>query len=97
MRKVFLCALVGVGFSIAGAYAADIAVKDRPPAPLIDDRGTAPDKDHVWIPGYHKWDGKVFVWVPGHWEARPNPKAKWEPTRWRHDHDQWVFEEGRWK
>lgn len=97
MRKVFLGALLGVGFCLASAYAAEIVVKDRPPAPLIDDHGKRPDKDHVWINGYHKWDGHAFVWVPGRWEAAPHPNAKWEAAHWRHDHDNWVFVEGRWK
>lgn len=97
MRKVFLAALLSLGFSLATAYAEEIVVKERPPADLIDNRGNPPDKDHVWIDGYHKWDGRVFVWVPGHWDTRPQPKAKWEKAHWRKDHNQWTFVEGRWK
>ena len=48
-----------------------VYVHTRPPAAIVEVRGVAPGPDHVWIAGYHAWRGGAYVWVPGHWEARP--------------------------
>jgi hypothetical protein len=40
------------------------------------------------------WDGNRHVWVPVRWELPPRRHARWEPHRWVHRHEGWVFVEG---
>jgi hypothetical protein len=96
MRKIFLSTICAAGFALGPIWAAEV-VKEAPPAPLYDERGRAPSKDSVWIPGYHKWNGTVYVWVPGRWDKKPNRHSTYVAGRWRHQKDGYVFEEGHWK
>ena len=72
-------------------------VRVRPPAVLVEVRGTAPAPDHVWIPGYHAWRGSEYTWVPGHWDRAPRPHAVWVSGTWKQHRDGWYWVDGRWK
>lgn len=74
-----------------------IYVRTRPPAAIVEVRGSAPDAGHEWIPGYHAWRGNEYVWVPGHWDRRPRPHAVWVSGQWRQHGDGWYWVEGHWK
>ena len=74
-----------------------VYVRTRPPAAIVEVRGTAPDADHVWIRGYHAWRGGDYVWVPGHWDRGPRPRAVWVNGRWKHHGEGWYWVDGRWK
>jgi hypothetical protein len=97
MRKLFLTALFAVGLGIGVAQAAEVVVRIGPPRAIVEHRPPRPHHDHVWINGYHRWDGNAYVWVPGRWEAPPRPHAVWVAPRWEHRHDGYVFVEGRWR
>jgi hypothetical protein len=97
MHKFLLTALFGVALGIGSAYAEDVVVKTRPPRAVVEHRGERPSPDHVWIGGYHRWDGNAYVWTPGRWEAPPRPHAVWVAPRWEHRSGGYVFVEGRWK
>ena len=65
-----------IGFVFAGALAfsalaAEIVVKVAPPKIVVENRGTRPSPRHVWIQGYHNWDGQKYVWTAGRWEVPP--------------------------
>jgi hypothetical protein len=51
----------------------------------------------VWIAGYHRWDGRAYVWVPGHWALPPRPRRAWVPAHWEHDRRGWFFVDGHWR
>src|SRR6266542_4861223 len=53
-----------------------------PPPPAVEVVGVAPSRRHVWIAGYHRWDGRAHVWVPGHWALRPRARAHLLACRW---------------
>jgi WXXGXW repeat (2 copies) len=79
---------------------ADVRVYVRvgPPAPIVETRVIAPSPRHVWIAGYHRWDGGAYVWVPGRWDLPPAGYRVWEGGHWAHHHSNgyyWV--EGRWR
>jgi hypothetical protein len=74
-----------------------VYVHIRPPVAVVETRGPAPDRHHVWIRGHHSWDGNAYVWVPGHWEARPRPRAVWVSGRWGHSRRGWYWVEGHWR
>ncbi len=97
MRKTFLAALFGVALSLGSAEAAEVVVRVAPPAAVVEERGVAPSPNHVWIAGYHRWDGNAYVWVPGRWDTPPRPHARWVAGRWVHRHGGYVFVDGRWR
>jgi hypothetical protein len=97
MRKIFLSTLFAFVVGMGAAHAADVVVKIAPPRAVVEHRDKAPNKDHVWIAGYHRWDGNSYQWEKGHWEAPPRPHAKWVAPRWTHRKDGYVFTEGRWR
>jgi hypothetical protein len=84
---------VGIG----AAQAADVVVKMRPPKAQVEHRGARPSKDHVWVSGYHRWDGKAYTWEPGKWEKPPHPHAVWVAPKYTHNHEGYVFSEGHWR
>jgi hypothetical protein len=97
MRKLFLNALFAFAVGIGVAQAADIVVKVAPPKAVVEYRSVAPSPQHVWIGGYHRWDGHGYVWEKGHWEVPPHPHAVWVAPKWTHRNDGYVFVEGRWR
>ena len=97
MRKFFLSGLLAVGIGIGMAQAEDVVVKVRPPKAVVEHRSERPSQEHVWIGGYHKWDGHAYAWEPGRWEKPPHAHAVWVAPRWEHRNGGYVFVEGRWK
>jgi len=88
---VFASALV---FSAAGA---EVVVRVAPPREIVETRAPAPSRAHVWIAGYHSWDGHAYVWVPGRWELPPRPHAHWVKHHWVHRGGGYVLVEGHWR
>jgi hypothetical protein len=96
MRKFVLSALLGAAFCI-GSLQAEVVVSVRPPRLIVEHRPSRPSARHVWVTGYHRWDGHAYVWEPGRWEVPPREHAVWVAPRWQHRHDGYVFVEGRWR
>jgi hypothetical protein len=80
-----------------GMAEAQVTVQIGPPRPLAERRVPAPGPGYVWTPGYHRWDGRAYLWVPGAWVRPPRPRAHWVPARWVHRRGGWVFVEGHWR
>jgi hypothetical protein len=97
MRKLLLTALFGIGLGLGAAHAEDIVVKVRPPRAVVEHRSVRPSPRHVWIGGYHRWDGHAYAWQQGRWEAPPREHAVWVAPRWEHRNGGYVFVEGRWR
>jgi hypothetical protein len=96
MRKLVLTALFGFALGMVPAHA-EIVVKLRPPISIHDHRAVRPSRRHVWVTGYHRWDGNAYAWESGRWEVPPREHVVWVAPRWRHRHDGYVFVEGRWQ
>jgi hypothetical protein len=93
---------VMIGFVFAGilvfsAAAADVMIRIGPPHVRIERRTPPPSRNHVWISGYHRWDGRAYEWEPGRWEPRPRPHAHWVAHRYVRRNGGWVFVEGHWR
>jgi hypothetical protein len=91
-----------IGFVFAGALAfsamaAEIVVKIAPPKIVVEKRGPPPSPRHVWISGYHNWDGQKYVWTAGRWEVPPQGHSKWVAHRWVHKNGGYVMVEGHWQ
>lgn len=97
MKKAISTALLALSLTVGAAYGEEIIVKTAPPRAIVERRPAAPSHDHVWVAGYHRWDGHAYVWTPGRWELPPRPHAVWVAPRWEHRHDGYVFVEGRWR
>ena len=74
-----------------------VYVRVGPPAPIFETRVVAPGPGYVWIEGYHSWDGRAYVWVPGRWDRAPRARAVWVPARWAHDRHGWYLVQGHWR
>ena len=97
--KQKLAALLLTGMSFIGAAsAAEVFVRIAPPPPVHRGFiGVAPSRNHVWVNGYHEWDGNAYHWHEGSWMARPYPGAKWVESRWQHRRGGYVFVPGHWR
>ena len=69
-----------------------------PPAPQVEVIPVAPSTTVVWQPGRWQWSGAGWNWMPGHYEARPQPASVWVPGQWQPASNggySWV--EGHWQ
>jgi hypothetical protein len=97
---MFLKRLIGLVFAGALAFnaaSAEVVVKVRPPNAVVETRGAPPNSTHVWVSGYHRWDGNAYAWTPGRWEAPPRPHAHWVAHHYVHRNGGYVLVEGRWR
>ena len=71
-----LIGLVFAGALVLSPLAAEVVVRIGPPHVVVEHRGRPPSRDHVWISGYHQWNGNSYAWTPGRWEQPPRPHAR---------------------
>ena len=95
-RKSLITSALGLFLAI-GAANAEVVVRIGPPAPVVEHRVPAPGAGYIWTPGYHRWDGRAYVWAPGAWVRPPRPHAVWVAPHWVHKHNGYVFVEGHWR
>ena len=97
MKKFLLMSLFGFALGIGSSQGAEVIIRTRPPRAIVEHRPVRPAAGHIWIGGYHRWDGTTYVWTPGRWEAPPRPHAVWVAPRYVHRHGGYVFVEGHWR
>jgi hypothetical protein len=95
VRKCLIGVVLTAALSLSVA-AQEVFVRVGPPHDVVERRERAPSRGHVWIAGYHRWDGGAYVWVPGRWEMPPRQHAHWVRHHWVHRHGGWVLVEGHW-
>ena len=61
MRKLFLSPLFMLAVGI-GTAQAQVVVNIAPPRARVEHRSARPSKDHVWINGFQRWNGKAYEW-----------------------------------
>ena len=107
-RSVLAAALIGVSsLGAVGANPASAAVhvgvgitvappaqryEPVPPYPRAYRPGAV-----VWQPGYWRWTGRQYVWVPGRYERIPRHRHGWAPGHWVQRPGGWVWIGGRWR
>jgi hypothetical protein len=57
MNKLLLMSVLGLGLGIGAMQAAEVVVRVAPPRAIVERRSERPSPRHVWIAGYHRWDG----------------------------------------
>ena len=95
MRRSVLVAMSGLllTLGVAEAQFARIA----PPPPPVEHRVPAPDRRFVWVPGYHRWDGRAYHWTEGRWVLPPRPHAFWVNGHWDARPGGYVWVPGHWR
>ena len=75
-------------------------IKIAPPPPRSEEIPPPPpgqDSMVRWDPGHWRYTGNDWVWVQGHYIARPSQVANWVPGHWAQAADGgWVWEQGHW-
>ena len=98
---MFLKRLLGLVFVGALAFcataSAEVVVRIAPPRVRIERRGPPPSRNHVWVSGYHRWDGNAYAWNEGRWEVPPQPHQRWVAHHWVHRSNGYVLVDGRWR
>jgi hypothetical protein len=84
-------------FPACAAASTHLYVRVGPPAPIVEVRPARPGPEFVWVAGFHRWDGRAYVWTPGEWRRPPRARARWADGHWRHDRHGWYWVEGRWR
>src|ERR1035437_3642408 len=99
VAKMILKRVIGLVFAGALAFSAmagEIVVRIAPPRMGIQRRGPRPGPKHVWVQGYHNWDGNHYVWTQGRWEQPPRARAHWVAHHWVRRNGGYVLVEGHW-
>lgn len=100
ISRSFINAAVGALLFVTAACATPsgrVYLRVGPPAPIVERRIEAPGPGYIWQPGYYRWDGREYRWVPGRYELAPRPRATWVPGHWAHDRGGWYWIDGRWR
>jgi hypothetical protein len=88
--------LAGLAFTRV-APAQRVYVGVAPPPVVVERRPVAPGPRYVWVGGYQSWNGRAYVWVPGHWMLPPGPARVWVQGHWRHNGYGWYWVPGHWR
>lgn len=92
-----LALLVASALAAPSLEAARVYVRVGPPKVKVEVRGVAPSPGHVWVGGYHSWNGHAYVWVPGSWTVGPRPGAVWVAGHWKKTRHGWHWVDGHWR
>jgi hypothetical protein len=98
MKKQILISALGMVL-LGSAAQAQVVIRVGPPAPIVEAVPPIPHEhpDWVWQPGYHRWDGGRYVWVPGTYVQPPRHGARWVAGHWDHRGGGYVWIEGHWR
>ncbi|MEO8481813.1 MAG: hypothetical protein ABI634_06350 [Acidobacteriota bacterium] len=100
LNSLGMTLIVGTALTVATACApatGRVYVRARPPAAVFEARAASPGPGFTWIGGFYRWTGRDYIWIPGHYERAPRPRAAWVPERWVHDRRGWYLVEGHWR
>jgi hypothetical protein len=97
LNRTMAAALLGAAAFAPLASQAQVYVRVGPPRPIVERRPPPPRPGYVWHGGYHRWDGRGYVWVPGSYYAPPRPGAVWVNGAWVHNSHGYYYRDGRWR
>ena len=79
---------------------AEVVVEAPPPPPPVVVEAPPPPPPQpgfIYVQGYHRWDGRVYVWERGHYERPPRPNARFVPAHWEARGRGKVWMNARWE
>ena len=98
MKKTLLAIVLALTLAPAALIAqVGVVIRVAPPAPIVEAHERPPHPGWVWIDGYHRWNGRRYVWVHGHWVRAPHPGAVWVAHHYEQRNGGWVLIEGHWR
>jgi hypothetical protein len=96
-RLVAITGLAAVLVARPARAAVHVYVGAAPPPVVVEVRPRVPGTGYVWIGGFHRWDGRAYVWVPGRWALPPKHRTVWVPGHWKTHPRGWYWVEGHWR
>jgi hypothetical protein len=87
---------VGVSAARATPAAETIPAPHAPPPTRAEIPPPSPSPQALWRFGHWSWNGKQFVWNPGHYVERPSPEASWIPGYWEQRPEGWIRVDDQW-
>lgn len=97
MKRQILTLAAGLAM-LASVADAQVYVRIGPPPPAPREViPVAPHPGWAWHPGYYRWDGARYIWVPGAYVAPPRPGGVWVPGHWRNTPRGYIWVEGHWR
>ena len=97
MVQKTLLGLVFAGLLAVSAPAADVVIRLAPPRILVEKRPPRPSHNHVWVTGYHRWDGNAYQWQGRKWEEPPARHRRWVAHHYVRRNGGYVLVEGHWQ
>jgi len=82
MKKLFGIGVFALALAATSANAAEVFVRFGPPPPPREVIVVRPGPRHVWVPGYYRYAGRNYRWVPGRWVVPPRHRTHWVPGHW---------------
>ena len=95
MKKKMVIAIAGLLLTAGLAQAQFVRV--APPPAVVERPVPAPGPRYVWVPGYHRWDGRAYHWEIGRWVLPPRPRAVWVAGRWDPRPGGFAWVPGHWR
>ena len=93
---LILVAAMFVGSADAAWFHRRVYVTIAPPAPVVERVVVSPGPGYVWQHGYHRWDGRSYVWTAGTWVRTPRRYRQWIPGHWISTRRGYYWEAGHW-
>jgi opacity protein-like surface antigen len=97
MIQKTLLGLVFAGLLAVSAPAADVVIRVAPPRVLVEKRPPQPSRNHVWVSGYHRWDGNAYQWQAGKWDQPPAGNHRWVAHHYVRRNGGYVLVDGHWQ
>ena len=94
---VVTLSVVALAMALPAAAGTRVYVQVGPPVAVVETHVTPPSARHIWIAGYHRWNGSAYVWVPGQWAIPPAHHHAWVPGHWAHNHHGYYWIDGHWR
>jgi hypothetical protein len=95
-RFMALTVLTGLLIVPISEARARIYLRIGPPPIVVEHRTVAPREGYVWQPGYHRWNGRTYVWTAGSWARPPHRYTHWVEGRWVRERRGYYWVPGHW-
>lgn len=95
MRRTLWTGIFALFLTAGMAGAQVIAV--APPPPPREVVPVAPAARYVWVPGYYRYYGHAYAWVPGRYVVPPHHHRVWVPGYWGPRGGGYVWVKGYWR
>ena len=87
----------GTTMTTTTTYNSVVSAPAAPPPARVEVIPPSPGPQMVWESGHWSFNGATWDWIPGHYEAAPQPTAEWIPGHWtQQPGGSWIWIAGHW-